>query len=220
MTLISTGFILARDVLPDDVQSKIDIVTGEKFDNFQGKYKGSEKVADLAVQVQNNLKKGVCDPKFILEVGLSESYEKLCDDAQLWLTGTKTIDIVMVIKLNEEPSYHTPIKDLSDDEYHQLQFPPQDSIDEELFLVDEDYGPATYKEFIWVGRITGFLEIWGHDAVSGLVKPLGNPSRIVSHPQDTLVLVPAWSKKRSENHWCCPNHFFSDHLYSHPSTCS
>jgi len=187
VALISTRFILARNALPENIQSKIDIVTGEKFNNFFGRYRGSEKVPDLAIQVENNM--GVCEPKFILEVGLSEPYEKLRQDAELWLNGTETVEIVMVIKLHEEPPYHCPTQDLLDDEFNGLQFPSKEAINDQLFFVDDDYGPARYKNYVWVGRITGFVELWGRDEVSGLATPLGNPSQIVSYFQDTRVLV-------------------------------
>ncbi|PUU78187.1 hypothetical protein B9Z19DRAFT_1127233 [Tuber borchii] len=176
ISLISTGFILARDALSDDIQSKIDIVTNEKFDNFHGRYSGSEKIPDLAIQVANNF--GVSEPRFILEVGLSETYEKLVQDAELWLYGSRTVNIVMLIKLQEDPSYSCPTRDLTDSEFKALGFPLKEEINEECFVVTGEYGPARYKDLIWVGGITGFVELWGIDEASGVASAKGDPGRI------------------------------------------
>ena len=65
---------------------RLNIITNEKFNNFYRKYSGLEKVADLAVQVKNNIR--VCESIFISEIELSEPYEKLSQDTKLWLKGS------------------------------------------------------------------------------------------------------------------------------------
>jgi len=177
VTAISKGFILAFNTLPEKTQDKIDTVTNEKFDNFHGRYRGSEKIADIAVQVENDI--GIREPKFIVEIGLSESYEKLVQDAELWLQGSKTVEIVMLVKLHEDPPYRCLTYDLTDEEFNALQFPLKEEINEQYFVISGEYGPARYKDLIWVGEISGFIELWGLDERSGLASRKGD--RIASY---------------------------------------
>jgi len=76
---MSDGFLFAQRSLPLSIKTRISVVANQKFKIFEGTYHSSEKVPDLAVKITND--EGVTDVKFVLEVGLSESYEKLVADA-------------------------------------------------------------------------------------------------------------------------------------------
>ncbi|PUU84305.1 hypothetical protein B9Z19DRAFT_1070025 [Tuber borchii] len=178
VTTISKGFTFAFGTLPVNTQDKIDTVTNEKYDNFKGKYAGSEKIADLAVQVENDT--GVREAKFIVEIGLSESYQKLVQDAELWLKGTETVKIVMLVKLHENPPYRCPTHNRSDEEFDALKFPSKEDINEQCFSISGEYGPATYKDLVWVGEISGYIEFWGLDEISKLACVKGDRIDLLS----------------------------------------
>ena len=170
--------------LPANTQRKIDIIALKKYQYFfHGKYDGSEITPDLAIQTYND--KGFEEVKFVLEVRLSESYEELVENAQLWLEGTNTVSIVMLIKLYEDPPYNGPTHDLTDEEFNALQFPPIEEINMQRFTVDGQYGPATYKGLTWVGSISGFIEIWGVEGASRSACRISD--RIVSCSQDPFT---------------------------------
>ena len=175
-----SGLYGALFALPANTRRKIHIIALKKYQYcFHGKYEGSEITSSLAVQTYND--KGLSEAKFVLEVGLSESYEELVEDAQLWLEGTNTVSIVMLVKLYEDPPYNCPTYDLTDKEFDALQFPPKKEINMQSFAVDGQYGPATYKGLTWVGSISGFIEIWGVEGASRSACRISD--RIVSYSQ-------------------------------------
>ena len=179
-----SGLYRALFALPAKTQSKIDIIVLKNYQYiFYGKYEGSEITSSLTVQTYND--KGLDEVNFVLEVGLSESYEELVEDAQLWLEGTDTVSIVMLIKLYEDPPYNGPTHDLTDEEFNALQFPPIEEINQQSFAVHGQYGPATYKGLTWVGSISGFIEIWGAEGAPRSACRISD--RIVSYSQDPFT---------------------------------
>ena len=125
---------------------------------FEGIYTGSKKAAGLALDIKNDM--GVPRVKFVAEVGFSETYEELVQDAKLWLEGKKTVSLVMLVKLKEDPCYQCPMRNLTESEFAALGFPPMNEIEDQPFTLSGPYGPAVYKGFEWVGKISGFLEFW------------------------------------------------------------
>ena len=89
----------------------------------------------------------------------------------------------MLAKLYEDPPYNGPTHDLTDEEFDALQLPQFEEIDQEIFAVDGQYGPATYKGLTWVGSISGFIEIWGLKGTSRSAYRISD--RMVSYSQDT-----------------------------------
>jgi len=179
VSTVSEGFTLARRSLPDSLRRKVDIVGNQHYADFRGAYKGSEKIPDTAVEITNAA--GVVEVKFALEVGFAESYNMLLQDAKKWIEGRKAACIVMIVNMEENPVYKCPTRNLSDDEFSQLGFPPEEEIEVETFTLEGPYGPACYKGLRWVGGITGFIEIWKRDPVTKLAT-LRPPGRIVSYP--------------------------------------
>jgi hypothetical protein len=81
--------------LPGDLQDQTVLMWEEDCDRFGGEWDGSGKKPDLAIEVQNT--DGEFDIKFVLEAGLSESYDQLVEDARLWLEGMDSVSMVSLI---------------------------------------------------------------------------------------------------------------------------
>ncbi|KAG0137884.1 hypothetical protein HOY82DRAFT_575792 [Tuber indicum] len=167
ISTVAEGFNLARSSLPTQLRERIAIVYNQKFRSFKRGYKGSQKVPDTMVQVENAA--GTLEIKFVLEVGYSETYDDLVRDARMWLEGTDTVSAVMLVKMNEDPAYQNPTSRLTDEEFDNLEFPPSEEVSQELFSLDDAHGPACYKGLRWVGKITGSIEIWKRHPTSHLV---------------------------------------------------
>jgi len=178
VTTVADGFSSVRKGLPTNLRRKIHIVTNQAFTEFDGKYDGTEKTPDTAVQITNS--EGIVNVKFVLEVGLLESYDMLVQDAHIWLEGNHNVTHVMIVKMEENPPYQGPVRHFTDDQFEKLEFPERKNINVKTFALDGVYGPASYMGFCWVGQISGFLEIWERDEVSNVAKitPAG---RIVSY---------------------------------------
>jgi len=127
------------------------------------------------VEITNDA--GVTEVKFILEVGFTEPYSMLVQDAKKWIEGREAACIVMIVNMEENPAYKCPTRNLCDEEFSQLGFPPRREISMETFTLQGPYGPACYKGLQWVGRVTGFMEIWKRDSVTKLATCM-SPGRI------------------------------------------
>lgn len=131
-------------------------------------------------------------PTLVCEVGFTESYIDLLEDARQWLekSGGK-VRLVMIIKLEEEKkstiksSAIDPISE-EDNTRQALSEDDDSERDNEATGDTGEFGsdPASYEDLRvscktddWVGPINGFLEIWRYDEVSGKMKQDG--SRIV-----------------------------------------
>ncbi|PUU81780.1 hypothetical protein B9Z19DRAFT_970611 [Tuber borchii] len=168
VSTVADGFSTLRKSLPTNYRRSIQIVTNQVFDEFDGRHDGTEKTPDTAVKITDAA--GMPHVRFILEVGLSESYEMLVRDARTWLEGNNHVTLVMLVKLEENPPYVCPVKDLTDEEFEHLKFPDRKSINVKTFTLEGDYGPATYMGLAWVGEISGFLEVWERDKISGMAQ--------------------------------------------------
>lgn len=161
--IINSGFIVAREGLPPE--SDFGISTGEEFLGFEGQYAGSLKVPDLAVEFTDAALGS--RPKFIVEVGLSETYDDLLQDAKLWLEGTDYVSIVVLVKFVETPKYESlnlRTKDLVDRNF--LKAP---DLNELHFEMRGEYGPVQYKGIQWAGVISeAFLEVWKRNPITRL----------------------------------------------------
>ena len=158
---------MAISRLPISLQDRIDIVTNQTFNRFQGAYRRSEIIPDAAIKIRRL--QGNVEVKFILEVGMAEAYDTLVDNAKMWLQGTKTVSVVMLVKMEEDPPYQSALPScLNDDEPSQPEgdIEGEEVIAEEMFSLKGPYGPAVHKGVSWVGTITGFTEIWTRDPVS------------------------------------------------------
>ena len=136
-------------------------------------YSGSLKTPDLAVQFRNAA--GEHEIKFVLQVGFSEQYEDLVDDAKLWLEGKEEVSLVVLVKFTEVPNYQCPARELEDEVVERLEFPDPAEIRSRDFVAEKDYGPVMYKGLQWVGQISeAFLELWNRNAATGLATKVGH----------------------------------------------
>jgi hypothetical protein len=173
-SIFAEGFIVAKTSLPNQLSSRINTVANQYFRGFGGRYTGSTKTPDLAVQFENDA--GEPEVKFVLEVGFAETYDDLVKDAKLWLEGKHEASVVVIVKFEENPRYQCPVHD---EDIEILEFPEEQNIRVRDFELQEEYGPVVYKGFQWVGRITAaYMEVWKRDSTGAAAK-YGN--RIVSY---------------------------------------
>lgn len=165
VTMFSEGFSNARFSMSALRRKDILLVTGEDYNIFRGPYQGSRKIADLAVKFRNL--SGALEVKFVLEVGFSESYEQLVQEARLWIDGTSTVSVCVLVDLQENPRYRCPTSYLSDTDFEKLKLPLVTT--PEMFqLPQNQYGPAKFKGFNWTGVIsTAQVELWKKDPLTG-----------------------------------------------------
>jgi len=178
ISTIHEGFSVACLSLPPSIQGRMSIARNEKCKLFERIYNGSEKVPDLALDIKNDM--GVSEVKFVAEVGFSETYGELVQDAKLWLEGNKTVSLVMLVKLEEDPCHRCPIRNLTESEFAELEFPHMKEIRYQPFTVSGPYGQVVYKGFEWVAKISGFFEFWALDPVTRLASRI--MTRMVSNP--------------------------------------
>jgi len=160
---IIRGFSAAGEGLPEAWD--FDITPNQNFKGFARQYSGSSKTPDLAVKFTDPAW-GI-RPKFIVEVGFSETYEQLVGDAKLWLEGTDHVTVVVLVKFVETPNYQSP--DLQIEDLVNRDFPKASELNELHFTMDGEYGPVSYKGFRWVGAISeAFLEVWKRNPTTKL----------------------------------------------------
>lgn len=122
---------------------------------------------------------GDLDPKFVVEVGCSESYLDLVQEAILWLEGDPRVSVVVIVDFEEKPPFRCPTRDLDDKKLEMLGFPDRADAEDQQFVSQGDYGPVTYKGLDWTGRFsTVFAEVWRRDPESGFATQSGD--RVVS----------------------------------------
>jgi hypothetical protein len=97
-SIINDEFQSSRLNLPGDLKDETVVMWEQDCKGFGGQWLGSGKKPDLAIQVLNA--DGEYDIKFVLEAGLSEPYNQLVEDAQLWLEGMRQVSMVGLICLS------------------------------------------------------------------------------------------------------------------------
>jgi len=176
ISIIYEDFVVACRSLLLSIRDRISIARNQKYEIFEGICTGSEKVPDLALRIKPDMR--VRQVKFVAKIGFSETYEELVQDAKLWLKGKKTVSLVMLIKLEEDPYYLCPMQNFTESEFEQ-EFPPMNEIEDQLFTLSGPYGPAVYKGFVWVGKISVSFEFWALDPVTRLASCI--TTRMVSN---------------------------------------
>jgi hypothetical protein len=170
---LTRDFITSTATLPANLQEQTEVVWGQKFNAFRNQWSKSQKVPGLGIQVYN-IDKNKMELKWVLEVGLSETYKELKNDTRLWLEGwlqgSSQISMVTIVRFCETPRYHRPLPifDETGEELDPREAAgiPSDftAICEEDVILEGDYGPATYKGLRWVGQISDvWMETWVRD---------------------------------------------------------
>ena len=155
-SILTEQFIVSKATLPQDLQRQTSISWETDINDFGDDWFGSEKRPDMSLEVRNEL-------KWVVEAGLSETYDQLVEDAQLWLEGHPTVAMVVLIKFCEVPRYRCPV--LFDQDPEELGIPLNlQAITQAEVTMEGQLGPATYKGLQWVGKISEvFMEIWVKD---------------------------------------------------------
>ena len=211
-------------------------VTGQDMNEFEGQYLGSVKIADLAVQIRNA--DDQLETKMVVEIGFSEEYEDLINDARLWLEGMSLVSLCVLVSFEEEPRYQCPVDDNMDEEkFKKLGFPNPWELKPKHFHLEGTFGPAIYKrpdndepdneepdneepddeepdneELKWVGNISAaFLERWKRDAKTGKAKKHGK--RVVSYILLMKISLTNWYV--IESSYCSQCQVQTKRLYGH-----
>ncbi|MCJ1466889.1 hypothetical protein MMC07_005511, partial [Pseudocyphellaria aurata] len=163
--------VVASQGLRSEVARQIKIAGAQKVGAFTGAYEGSRKEPDVLFKYREQGK----DISYtaVVEIGFTETYEELLDDAKLWIEGNRDIRTVILIKAEENPPYRSPTSRLEDDEVEELGFPdPKYLRTSKVSPRDpnDSFGP------LQINKMSVFLEIWKRDAVNGEAKRQGTRS--------------------------------------------
>lgn len=79
---------------------------------FSGAYSDSCKAPDLIPLAQDDDNNMI--PRIVLEIGTSESYNHLKQSAKIWLEGEPGVRECILVKIYENPPYHSPSIDNKD----------------------------------------------------------------------------------------------------------
>jgi hypothetical protein len=160
-SILTEQFIVSKATLPQDLQRQTSVSWETTINDFGDNWSGSEKRPDMSLEVRNASRR--LELKWVVEAGLSETYDQLVEDAQLWLEGHPTVAMVVLIKFCEVPRYRCPV--LFDQNPEELGIPLNlEAIKAAEVTMEGQLGPATYKGLQWVGKISEvFMEIWVKD---------------------------------------------------------
>ena len=167
----------AIESLDPEVGQLLTNAGSRKFTDFVGKYLGSNKEADGAFCLEDA--KGNDQLISVIEVGMSESYESLVEDAKLWLEGKPNMHSVILINVDEEPKWGDPTTSwarakLAEHGYTDLVH----GVSESSFEYKDPADPSSAVTFAgqaWANRVTAaFLEKWKLDEVTKEAKVVGS----------------------------------------------
>ena len=58
--------------------------------------------------------------RLVIEVGFAESYDDLMKNARLWMTGMRSVRVVVIAKYQESPKYTNPLQKLMEEQAKRL----------------------------------------------------------------------------------------------------
>lgn len=94
--------IITSYPLPLALKSRLKISSNETHYRFSGRYADSEKTADASLLLSSA--GHPITVKLVMEVGFSEIYEDLVEDAAMWIEGAG-VTIVILVNFTEETCY-------------------------------------------------------------------------------------------------------------------
>jgi hypothetical protein len=170
--LLNEGIIATKQSLPEYIGDTIYTISGLDYRGFENKWSHSKQRPDLAIEVEDTY--GDAEVKWVLEVGFAETYEQLVEEMKLWLEGTDSVSIAVLVKFIETPAYKYPIP--LDQDPEELGIPlDRKRIRGRHIITGEGFGPAFYQEQQWVGHISeAFMEIWNIDTDTNTAKRQGD----------------------------------------------
>ena len=167
----------ATQKLRSEIARQSNVVGTQRLGTFTGAYEGSKKEPDVLFKyIEKDHKVSYTA---VVEIGFAETYQELVDDVKIWIEGNRDIRTVILIKVEENPRYHSPIRKLGDDEVEGLGFPDPKDLDTSIVIPkdsNDSFGPLLINKLVWVNKMSVFLEIWKRDAVNGGAKQQGTRS--------------------------------------------
>lgn len=168
---------LAKQDLRSETTRQLAVVGPQRVGAFTGAYEGSKKEPDVLFKYKGQDHKVLYTA--VVEIGFTETYKELIDDTKIWIEGNRDIRTVILIKVEENPRYHSPTGKIEDDEVKDLRFPNLKSLDTSMVIPEDpndSFGPLQINNLVWVNKMGVFLEIWKRDAVNGEAKQKGTRS--------------------------------------------
>ena len=160
-SLLNNEFMQSRANLPRNLRNQTSVAWETTNNKFGDNWFGSKKRPDMSLEVQNAARQ--FELKWVVEAGLSETYDQLVEDAQLWLEGHRTVAMVILVKFGEVPRYHCPVSSDQNPEELGISLKGEEIEEAEVTMLGQ-LGPATYKGLQWVGKISEvFMETWVQD---------------------------------------------------------
>jgi len=156
---------------------KVQVSTGEAIRILEGKSAGERKVPDLCIREKMT---GESRVRWVLEVGFSETYKELLEDVHAWLTGREPeIIYCVLVKITEDPRYHCPLRNISDEEVQRRGLKRAKMIRNTDFT-SKQYGPVFCDGDQWVGEIREvFWELWRLNPGTGTPELVGDRELLI-----------------------------------------
>jgi hypothetical protein len=155
---------------PHSPSGRIRTQFNRTFVHFRGRFAGSKKIPDFAVEWREA--DSAYTPRFVVEVGFSESLEELVRDARVWLEGTaddsggpSEVRMVVLVKFTESPKFAFSV----------MQSGPHiddsDATAARAKIYDRNFNPALFgpikvDQSIWFGTLSCIAEVWTYDESS------------------------------------------------------
>jgi hypothetical protein len=161
-TMISKTSQVLRSALPNDPKERFNIRHNQIVVGFLGNYASSSSTPDLMLQC-TSVRDGKLQNQslLVLELGFSQSYSDLERSMKLWIEGTETVSIAMLIKIDEDPRYRNPLLEAGW-EAHASRLPKLASIRQEDVPIDPNdrSSPLHMYGLPFAGRFSAFFELW------------------------------------------------------------
>ncbi|KAK9482141.1 hypothetical protein V1527DRAFT_477308 [Lipomyces starkeyi] len=102
-----------------------------------------------------------------IEVGTSETYDKLLDDKDMWING-KGVNVVILVCFEESPPFRNPdtrYTNIAGVDAELETFAQSLATTVEANIGIDYYGPLEYRDHTWLGELNKvFIEIWRQDS--------------------------------------------------------
>jgi hypothetical protein len=159
--LLDEEIITTIKSLPKYIDNTIFSTHNLDYYDFGDKWALSRKRPDLAIRVENAFEE--FEFKWVLEVGFAETYEQLVEDMKLWLEGSESVSMAVLVKFTETPAYKCPVSFYQDLEELNIPSMPGEVRGRDV-VANGDFGPIFYRDQQWVGHISeAFMEVWKRD---------------------------------------------------------
>ena len=102
-SILCKQFYESKTDLPKNLKSQIYLSCETTNNKFGSEWGASRKRPDLSIQLRDT--SGRLKLRWVVEAGLSETYDQLVEDVRLWLERHRDIVIVILVKFKESPQY-------------------------------------------------------------------------------------------------------------------